>query len=96
VGPIRNITQPPIQHITISKGSCDTEDWSNGSWKFSFTGINYILKYIEIAVILIIFHKCNCFYCIFYQINAAFGEHTSLKGNSLYYYGVIKIDWFNF
>ncbi len=29
---------------------CDTEDWRNGHWKFSFaiTGINYILKYTEI------------------------------------------------
>ncbi len=39
------------QHIRmISEGSCDTEDWSNGCWKFSFTitGINYILKYITI------------------------------------------------
>ncbi len=27
----------PNQHIRmISEGSCDTEDWSNGSWKFSF------------------------------------------------------------
>ncbi len=30
--------------------SWDTEDWSNGWWKFSFaiTGINYILKYNKI------------------------------------------------
>jgi len=21
----------------ISEGSCDTEDWTNGCWKFSFT-----------------------------------------------------------
>ncbi len=36
--------------IMISEGSCDTEDWSSGCWKFSFaiTGINYILKYIKI------------------------------------------------
>ncbi len=34
----------------ISEGSCDTEDWSNNWWIYSFaiTGINYILKYIEI------------------------------------------------
>jgi len=34
-------------HISIFEwGSCDTEDWNNGYWKFSFsiTGINYILK----------------------------------------------------
>ncbi len=44
----------PNQHIRkIFEGSCDssdTEDWSNGWWKFSFaiTGINYIWKYITI------------------------------------------------
>ncbi len=41
----------PNQHITrISEGSCDTQDWNRGSWKFSFyiTEINYILKYIKI------------------------------------------------
>ncbi len=34
----------------ISEGSCDSEDWSNGCWKFSFaiTEINYILKYVKI------------------------------------------------
>ncbi len=33
----------------IFEGSSDTEDWSNGCWKFSFaiTGINYIFKYIK-------------------------------------------------
>ncbi len=32
----------------ISEG-CDTEDWSNGCWKFSFakTGLNCILKYTK-------------------------------------------------
>ncbi len=30
----------------ITEGSHDTEDWSNGKWKD--TGINYILKYIQI------------------------------------------------
>ncbi len=35
--------------MKISEGSCDTEDWSNGCWKFSFaiTEINSILKYIK-------------------------------------------------
>ncbi len=30
--------------LLISEGSCDTEDWNNGSWKFSFaiTERNYI------------------------------------------------------
>ncbi len=36
----------------ISGGSCDTEDWSNGGYKFSFDnkGIHFlnILKYVQI------------------------------------------------
>ncbi len=35
------------QHLRIiSEGSCDTEDWSNNCWKFSFaiTGINFFKK----------------------------------------------------
>ncbi len=33
----------------ISERSCDTEDWSNDAEKSAFlTGINYILKYIQI------------------------------------------------
>ncbi len=33
----------------ISEWSCDTEDWSDDCWKFSFSTIeiNYILKYIQ-------------------------------------------------
>jgi len=33
------VSHQPIK--MISEGSCDTEDWSNGCWKFSFaiTGI---------------------------------------------------------
>ncbi len=36
----------------ISAGSCDTEDWSNDAENFSFamTGINYILKYLNIYI----------------------------------------------
>ncbi len=35
-------------HIRIiSEGSCDTEDWSNGCWKFSFALQEYILKYTD-------------------------------------------------
>ncbi len=36
----------------ISLLECDTEDWSNGCWKFSFaiTGINYILRYIKFTI----------------------------------------------
>jgi len=46
---IRNVSCAANQHITmICEGSCDTEDWRNEYWKFSFaiTGINYVLKYI--------------------------------------------------
>ncbi len=34
----------------ISEGSCDSEDWSNDAENtaFLFTGINYILKSIQI------------------------------------------------
>ncbi len=33
----------------ISEGSCDTEDWSNDAENYALiTGINYILKYIQI------------------------------------------------
>ncbi len=31
----------------ISEGSCDTEDWSNDADN-AITGMNYILKYIQI------------------------------------------------
>ncbi len=35
-------------HGVISEGSCDTEEQSNGWWKFSFTSQKYyILKYIK-------------------------------------------------
>ncbi len=36
----------------ISKRSRDTENYSNGYWKFSFafTWIHYILKYIKIQI----------------------------------------------
>ncbi len=53
----------------ISKGSCDTEDWSNDAKNSALiTGINYIWQYIHIL-------NCNdisqyyCFYCIFDQIH---------------------------
>ncbi len=33
----------------IFEGSCDTEDWSNNAENVALmTGINYILKYIQI------------------------------------------------
>ncbi len=45
------LSKAPNLHIRmISEGLCDTEDYNNGCWKFSFaiTGINCILKYIKI------------------------------------------------
>ncbi len=59
----------------VSEGSCDTEDCSNGVENTDLiTGINYILKYIQIENVY--FYSNNIsqyysFYCIFYQINAA-------------------------
>ncbi len=56
----------------ITEGSCDTEVWVNGYPKISFatTGINYILKYIQIQKqlfeIVIIFHNLTFFF--FYSI----------------------------
>ncbi len=46
-----------LAHIRmISEGSCDTEDWSNGYWIFSFAirGINYIFKYNKSEKLLIL------------------------------------------
>ncbi len=38
----------PNQHITISEGSCDTEDWSNDAENSALiTAINLIKKYIQ-------------------------------------------------
>ncbi len=47
---IRNVSWAVNQYIRmISEGSCDTEDWSNDAENSALiTGINYILKYIEI------------------------------------------------
>ncbi len=45
------VSEAPNQYIRhIFERSCDTEDWRDGYWKFSLaiTGINYILKYIQI------------------------------------------------
>ncbi len=47
----RNVSWASNQHIRIiSEGSRDTENWSNDCWKLGFciTGMNYILKYIQI------------------------------------------------
>ncbi len=47
---IRNVYWAGNQYIRmISEGSCDTEDWSNDAENSALiTGINYILKYIQI------------------------------------------------
>jgi len=45
------VSWAPNEHIRmLSEGSCDTEDYSNGCWKFNIAviGRNYILKYIQI------------------------------------------------
>ncbi len=57
----------------ISEGLWDTEDWSNGRWKFSFaiTEINHILENITIETVLYcndtVFHNITV-YCGFDQI----------------------------
>ncbi len=57
----------------VSEGSCDTEDGSNGFWKFSFviTDINYILKYIQIENLF----KMQYFTILLHQLNAALSKH---------------------
>ncbi len=60
----------------ISEGSWDTEDWSNGCWKFSFaiTGVNYILKLQNSHFKIIIFQNgtvlSNNFSLLFIFLNA--------------------------
>jgi len=50
----------------ISKGSCDTEGWSNDAENSALiTGINYIL--IEKMFTL---YNITLYYCIFDQVNA--------------------------
>ncbi len=50
----------PNQHIRIisERATCDTEDWSNGCFKFWFaiTGIDYVLKYISRKTVML---NCN-------------------------------------
>ncbi len=52
---IINVWAPNQHNRMISEGSCDTEDWSNDAEIFlhrkkqlCITGINYILKYLQI------------------------------------------------
>ncbi len=47
---IINVFKHQISILEYFWSSCDSEDWSNGSWQFSFaiTRINYILKYINV------------------------------------------------
>ncbi len=71
---IRNVSWAPNQNIRmISKGSCDTKDWSNDYWKFSLaiTWINYILKLKTVILNCNNISQYYCFYCIFNHINAA-------------------------
>ncbi len=40
---LKKVSWAPNKHIRmISKGSCDTEDWSDGCWKSSFAINEYI------------------------------------------------------
>ncbi len=57
----------------ISEGPCDTKDWSNDTENSALiTGINYILKYIDIKKQLfqigIIFHNITVFTVFFSEI----------------------------
>ncbi len=70
----------------ISKGSCDTEDWSNDAENYFYSYIHssviYFKIYSNIQVIQILNWnniKQNIFYCIFYQINAALMSIKDLK-----------------
>ncbi len=53
----------------ISEGSCDTEDWSNDAENSALiTGINYILKYIQIEKVHLNCNNISQYYwfsCIF-------------------------------
>ncbi len=62
----RPVSWAPNQDIRmLSEGSCDTEDCSNGCWKFSFaiTGINDILKYIQVENSYLKFNNTSQYYC---------------------------------
>ncbi len=67
------------QHIRmISEGSCDTEDWRNDAENVALiTGINYILKYIQIVKI---FHSISAC-CILDQINAGLVSRSEFFKN---------------
>ncbi len=55
----------------ISEGSCNTEDWSNDCWKFSFT-------IIEINYILI--NNISQYYC--FLLFVALGENKAYLNKS--------------
>ncbi len=62
----------------ISKGSCDTEDWNNAENSALITGLNDILKYIQIEnsyFKLLKLLKILLSLLYFYQINSL-GEQT--------------------
>ncbi len=70
---IRNVSWAPNQHIRmISEGSCDTECWRNGRWKFSFRNWKWFYIYLLFYNYCILaFHKYYCFtlflfYCFKY------------------------------
>ncbi len=75
----------PNQHIrVISEVSCDTEDWNNGCWKFSFALRNKL--HFKIHYIYTLIFKKNIFYCIniyqyycFYCIFCNIAEHLRLS-----------------
>ncbi len=65
-----------IEHIRmISKGSCDTKNWSNDAENSTLHHRNKLLFFFIIKIKSSYFVKNTsqyyCFYCIFDQINAA-------------------------
>ncbi len=65
-GVIVNNYTPKHYIQTISEWSCETEDWSNGSWIWH---LKNILQHY-------------CFYCIFLNSKISFGKHKSLLSKS--------------
>jgi len=59
-----HVSRAPNDHIgMLSEGSSDPENWSKNVENLALTsGINYILKYIKIVIIL--FSQYYYFHCI--------------------------------
>jgi len=55
----------------ISKGSCDTEDWNNDAENLALPLQEYLPNIVSQISYFKLKIKYCCFYCIFYQINAA-------------------------